>query len=144
MSSGSFKQVYVECPFYRFDNGSSFITCEGVVEGGSTRLYFPRKQDFEIHIDTFCCNHYDRCELFRALVMMSEEGERLYKDGVYYTGGFGLCAGAADTAKPACNAGDACNRASGGGCGGAQNSIPCTAIFYRGAKDREKESCRAE
>ena len=119
MSSGSFKQVYVQCPFYRYDDGKGVISCEGLVDGGYIKVTFPTKEEYNVQMDTFCCNHYDYCELFRALVMMTEEGEMLYKDGVYHTGGFGLCAGAADTAKPACNAGDACDRATGGGCGGA-------------------------
>ena len=131
MSSGSYKQVYVQCPFYRYDDGKGVISCQGLVDGGYIKVTFPTKEEYNIQMDTFCCNHYDYCELFRALVMMTEEGERLYKDGVYNTGGLGLRAGAAYTAKPACDAGNVGNRSQSGGRGSTQDQIPCAAILYR-------------
>ena len=38
MSSGSYNQVRVECPFYCGDDGRQRITCEGILEGSSLTL----------------------------------------------------------------------------------------------------------
>lgn len=68
MPSGSYKQVYVRCPFFRSDDGGRHITCEGPTEESSLTLNFPRKAEFETQITVFCCDHYQNCEIYRMLM----------------------------------------------------------------------------
>lgn len=68
MSSGSYRQVYVQCPFYKFDDGKRRITCEGLIEDSSVALIYHRKADYETQIETFCCEHYKKCEVYRMLM----------------------------------------------------------------------------
>lgn len=68
MSSGSFRQVYVKCPFYRHDDGRSRISCEGILEDSTLALIYQRKKDYEIQMDVFCCEHYKKCEVYTMLM----------------------------------------------------------------------------
>ena len=60
-----------ECPFYRKDDGWSRISCEGLAdtEGCRVILFFDKKEDFLIQAQTFCCRHYELCEIFGAITM---------------------------------------------------------------------------
>ncbi len=71
--SGSYKQVYVKCPFYRFDDGKRRVNCEGIIEDSSLSLNFRNKEDFTIQLKTFCCQHYKNCEVYRMLIDKYEE-----------------------------------------------------------------------
>ena len=73
MPSGSYKQVNVQCPFYKFDDGKRRITCEGLVEDSSVALIYRKKRDFITQVDAFCCKHYERCEIYQALLKKYEE-----------------------------------------------------------------------
>lgn len=73
MPSGSYKQVNVQCPFYKFDDGKRRITCEGLVEDSSVALIYRKKRDFTAQVDVFCCKHYKRCEIYQALMKKYEE-----------------------------------------------------------------------
>lgn len=68
MPSGSFKQADVLCPFYKYDDGKQRITCEGLVDDSSLALIYHRKNDYEMQIDVFCCEHYKCCEVYRMLM----------------------------------------------------------------------------
>lgn len=68
MPSGSFYQVHVGCPFYKWDNGRCKITCEGVVDGSTLTTNFPNKREFRTQMDTFCCSRYICCEIYRMLM----------------------------------------------------------------------------
>lgn len=69
MPSGSYKQVYVQCPFYKHDDGKKRITCEGLIgEGSSLALIYHRKDDYEMQITEYCCNRYICCEIYRMLM----------------------------------------------------------------------------
>lgn len=68
MSSGSYLQVYVRCPFYCSDDGRRRIICEGITEGSSFSQTYKRKADFEKQIRVFCCDHYTKCEVYRMLM----------------------------------------------------------------------------
>lgn len=70
--SGSFNQVDVQCPFYRTDSDRR-ITCEGIIDGSTLTLYYRKKQDYKIQMRTFCCNHYEKCEVYRMLLQKYEE-----------------------------------------------------------------------
>ena len=75
MPSGSYKQVYVQCPFYRFDDGRRTITCEGIVEDSSLALIYRQYADYETQISVFCCEHYKKCEIYRMLMSSKYEDE---------------------------------------------------------------------
>lgn len=59
-----------KCPFYKRDDGRSKISCEGLVESEGCRimLFFDRREDFLIQIQTFCCNRFEHCEIHQAII----------------------------------------------------------------------------
>lgn len=76
MASGSYIQVYVQCPFYHGDNGESWIICEGLIPGTQLHSSFPRKSDYRLQIEVFCCDRYRNCEVYTALLKKYEEEEQ--------------------------------------------------------------------
>ena len=68
MPSGSYYQADVQCPFYKYDDGKRRITCEGIITDSSLALIYHKKSDYETQIDTFCCQHYYKCELYGILM----------------------------------------------------------------------------
>ena len=75
MPSGSFRQIEVQCPFYKYDDGKQRITCEGLVDRSSLVLTYLNKKDFLIQLETFCCKHYERCEVHKMLMEKYQEEE---------------------------------------------------------------------
>lgn len=73
MPSGSYKQIEVQCPFYKYDDGKRRITCEGLVDDSSLALIYQRKSDYETQINVFCCKHYEKCEVYSILVAKYED-----------------------------------------------------------------------
>lgn len=67
MSSGSFWQTEVRCPFYRHDDGRNRITCEGIVDDSSLALHFFKRLDFHKQMEVFCTGKYENCEICRML-----------------------------------------------------------------------------
>lgn len=68
MPSGSFKQADVQCPFYKYDDGTRRVTCEGIIDNSSLALIFHNKADYEIQMTVFCCEHYKKCEIYMMLI----------------------------------------------------------------------------
>ncbi len=75
MPSGSYKQIEVKCPCYKYDDGKGRITCEGIMEDGSLALIYHNKLDYETQMDVFCCEHYTKCEIYRLLMDKYDEEE---------------------------------------------------------------------
>ena len=75
MPSGSYKQIEVQCPFYKYDDGKRRITCEGIIDDSSLALIYHNKKDYQAQIDVFCCNHYRNCEVYRLLMEKYPEEE---------------------------------------------------------------------
>lgn len=73
MSSGSYRQVDVRCPFYKYDDGRRRIACEGLVDGSTLALIYRQKADYETQIKVFCCEHYRKCEVYRLLMAKYED-----------------------------------------------------------------------
>lgn len=76
MPSGSYRQVHVRCPFYLYDDGKRRITCEGLVgtrKDSTLTLFYHHKTDYETQIKVFCCEHYEKCEVYRMLMNKYEE-----------------------------------------------------------------------
>lgn len=63
---GTWHDVDIGCPFYLRDDGKTTIFCEGICYGCTTKLSFRKKDDYLIHLRTFCMMHYERCEVFRV------------------------------------------------------------------------------
>lgn len=75
MSSGSYLQVRVGCPFYQHDDGKRIVTCEGLVPDADTKLRFRSRRKREEHMERYCCGSYICCELYRALMGKYDEEE---------------------------------------------------------------------
>ena len=73
MPSGSYKQIEVQCPFYKYDDGKQRITCEGLVDNSSLALIYQKKGDYEAQINVFCCEHYKKCEVYSILMAKYDE-----------------------------------------------------------------------
>lgn len=73
MSSGSYWQVYVGCPFYRSDDGKNKIVCEGITESSNLSQHFYSKNSFETQMKVFCCKHYTKCEVYQMLLSKYED-----------------------------------------------------------------------
>lgn len=67
MPSGSYVQVFVDCPFYKYDDGKTKITCEGLTDNSSLAQIFRKKEDCEHQLKVFCCEDYTRCAIYRML-----------------------------------------------------------------------------
>ena len=75
MPSGSYRQVYVKCPFYQYDDGRRRITCEGVIDDSILALVFHNRKDYETQMTVFCCAHYRNCEIYRLLLQKYPDKE---------------------------------------------------------------------
>lgn len=75
MPSGSFKQVDVQCPFYKYDDGRRRITCEGLIDKSSIALIYLTRGDYDTQLTAFCCEHYKKCEVYRMLIQKYNEEE---------------------------------------------------------------------
>ena len=75
MPSGSFKQVDVQCPFYKYDDGRRRITCEGLIDKSSIVLSYLTRNDYDTQLLVFCCEHYKKCEIYRLLMEKYYEEE---------------------------------------------------------------------
>ena len=64
----------VLCPFYHQDNArTQRIICEGLIDKSCIALIYQTKQDYRIQLKTFCCKHYENCEIYQMLMQKYEE-----------------------------------------------------------------------
>lgn len=73
MPSGSFRQVDVLCPFYKYDDGRRRIICEGIIDNSCLALIYHGRTDYEKQMEVFCCKHYHRCEIYNMLMKKWED-----------------------------------------------------------------------
>ncbi len=75
MPGGTFKgKVDAQCPFYKYDDGKKKrIVCEGFVDRSTVALTYYLKEDYINQLWVFCCEHYKKCEIYRALMEKYEE-----------------------------------------------------------------------
>ena len=72
--AGSYIQVFVKCPFYKYDDGANRVVCEGLTgDDSSITAYFKKKEDFETQMRVFCCENFSKCEIYRGLMTKYEE-----------------------------------------------------------------------
>lgn len=77
MAGGSYIQADVGCPFYRYDDGRRTVACEGVTDGSIISQRYRRRSDWECQVRTFCCEHWQKCEVYRMLMENKYEEEDL-------------------------------------------------------------------
>lgn len=68
----------VGCPFYQYDECKNRrygyrIVCEGLIPKSSLQNVYEVKDDYLIQLNTFCCKHFDKCEINRMLSKKYEE-----------------------------------------------------------------------
>lgn len=68
MPSGSYYQVYVQCPFYKEDDGKSSIVCEGFGDARYLKQMYFNKAQYTRQMMVFCCENYKRCEVYRVIM----------------------------------------------------------------------------
>lgn len=74
MPSGSYRQVYVKCPFYRYDDGKRRIVCEGAFDEGDSLANIFRKNDGYVRqMDIYCCGDFTKCEIYRMVMGRYQE-----------------------------------------------------------------------
>lgn len=66
--TGTYLQSFVRCPFYKKDDGKRRIVCEGIVDNSSIYLVYRYNNLFKRQLKTFCCEHYENCEVYRMLM----------------------------------------------------------------------------
>ena len=68
MASGSFRQVDVQCPFFKSDDGRQCIVCEGFGDARSRIQTYRYKAEYEKQMEVFCSEHYRKCEVYRVIM----------------------------------------------------------------------------
>lgn len=75
MPSGSYRQVYVKCPFYLYDDGARRICCEGIAPETTVATMFHHRSQMQQHMRIFCEDAFTCCELYRAVMAAKYEDE---------------------------------------------------------------------
>ena len=71
-------QLDIQCPFYtgRDDaHAGKKILCESPVPDSNLGLYFREKEAYLTQMRIFCCQHYKKCEIYRAVMAAKYEDE---------------------------------------------------------------------
>lgn len=66
---------YAVCPYYLRDDRHSRIECTGIADDCRLLVQFSSDRDYKTQIETFCCNHYQNCEIWNMLRQIYEEDE---------------------------------------------------------------------
>ena len=65
-----------QCPFFQSDvQKQKRIICEGIVDRSTLALYFDLKKDYEKQLGVFCCEHYNKCEIYRMIMAAKYDEE---------------------------------------------------------------------
>ena len=73
IGEGSYLKSFAQCPFYKRDDGRRRIVCEGIMDYSTICLTFQYDNLFKRQTETFCCKHYDRCEVYSMLMKKYED-----------------------------------------------------------------------
>jgi hypothetical protein len=63
----SFASTVIECPFYLSDEARS-LTCEGMLEGSSTKTTFASREALRAQITRHCAGDFRHCPWYIALM----------------------------------------------------------------------------
>lgn len=76
MQGTSFNAGRVQCPYYRWDNGMTMISCEGLLPDTALQNVFRDKDSFRVQMKQFCQSRtYWSCEICAALNRAYKEQE---------------------------------------------------------------------
>ncbi|MBO4854077.1 MAG: hypothetical protein J5482_02880 [Oscillospiraceae bacterium] len=67
MEKSLWARRWVRCPFWRGDR-QEVVGCEGPFDGSGVQLTFESHGRQRRHMETFCCHHYEKCEVYRMVV----------------------------------------------------------------------------
>ena len=63
----------VVCPFFK-DYQKHTIRCEGYLEGRNLITTFEQAEDRSGQMRIFCCEHYEKCEVYRMVMESKYDG----------------------------------------------------------------------
>jgi hypothetical protein len=63
-----------QCPFWRELRGQR-VGCEGLTDHCRIILCFDAPETKQQHEEVFCCEHYDYCEIYNAVLEAKYAGE---------------------------------------------------------------------
>jgi len=78
MDTSNYGQLELQCPFYSGSDDAHAgkkILCESPVHGSNLGLYFRKKEDYLTQMRIFCCQHYQKCEIYRAVMAAKYDEE---------------------------------------------------------------------
>jgi len=73
-TQSSYMRVHVQCPFYKGDEKRRRVICEGLVDHSTLSLSYGSAKDFQIQMKTFCCDHFQYCEVYQMLMNSKYDG----------------------------------------------------------------------
>ena len=62
----------VKCPFYKYEKERR-LYCEAPIDEATLILAFQKKSGIERQREIFCCEHYEKCEIYRATLEKYED-----------------------------------------------------------------------
>ncbi len=71
----SWAEAYVQCPFYKYDDGKRTITCEGAINGAINRSLFTTQKKQRVKLEKYCCKLYFACPIYGMLEKKYEGGK---------------------------------------------------------------------
>lgn len=63
----TYNSTNAKCPFYCGDS-KYFVRCEGIVEDSTLTLSFRSQKEREKQFGLFCCDEYEKCEIYRMVM----------------------------------------------------------------------------
>lgn len=66
-STGTGGSGAVACPFY-LARSDHELHCEGAIPDSKIINRFPRRADCSFQLNTYCCEHFRCCEIYRMLM----------------------------------------------------------------------------
>ena len=63
----------MQCPFYKYDDGRRKIVCEGFDDLCLVDVRWRFHAEQVKHMETFCCDRYPNCEVYRMAAQKYEE-----------------------------------------------------------------------
>ena len=73
MASGSYWQVWVQCPFYKRDNSKDCLVCEGVGDARTLTQVFDSRDALKKYMQAYCWERYKSCPLYRMIMEKYED-----------------------------------------------------------------------
>ena len=69
--NSQYADVAVRCPFFQKQT-DMLVYCEGIEGVHSVTLNFSRKMQKQVYSSSFCCNHYEQCQVYKEVMKKYE------------------------------------------------------------------------